>query len=164
GVNFSHGQNMPRDHWQPAPLRPAGEIASLKRDIEAFVTWVKRQPGVHLTTYRGLLAEHRQPAGEWVTRAGLLHLLAASGDPPRPGAAGEASRTAAARHRRAGLAVGAGGLRHPALPRHLAHLPARLRGAAAGGTGALAGVDRQAGGAVGAARRNFVGAWGCMGV
>jgi hypothetical protein len=87
GVNFSRGQNMPRDHWRPAPLREPEEIAELQRDFEAFVKWVTARRDVKLSTYRRLYDDYRPPAGVWIPRTELIWLAAQVGDPPQPVAA-----------------------------------------------------------------------------
>lgn len=87
-VNFAGGRNTERAHWRPAPLRPAVEVAGLKRDVEAFVAWVCRRREVRLTTFRSLLAEHRQTPARWLGQVALLRALAEVGDPPRPAWAG----------------------------------------------------------------------------
>jgi hypothetical protein len=71
---FRHGRNPPREQWQPAPLRPAAEIAALQRDFDAFLAWVVRQPNVELTTYRGLFRQFRPPAAPWLPVGQVLSL------------------------------------------------------------------------------------------
>src|SRR5260370_26213064 len=63
---FRHGRNPPREEWQPAPLRPAAEIAALKGDFDALLGWIVRQPNVELTTYRALFESLKQPAAPWL--------------------------------------------------------------------------------------------------
>jgi hypothetical protein len=84
GVNFSRGANPPREQWRPAPLRPPEQIEGLKRDFDAFLAWVVKQPGVELTTYSALHAAHRQPPAPWIGRDELLRLAREVGDPPAP--------------------------------------------------------------------------------
>jgi hypothetical protein len=83
-VNFARGADPPREQWRPAPLRPPEKIEALKRDFDAFLGWVVRQPGVELTTYSALHAAHRQPPAPWVGRDELLRLARAAGEAPAP--------------------------------------------------------------------------------
>ena len=82
--NFAQGENMPRDHWQPAPLRPKEEIDALKKDFDAFVAWVAKRDDVRPTTFRALYNDHRQPPDAWVNRPSLLKAAREVDDPPRP--------------------------------------------------------------------------------
>jgi hypothetical protein len=84
GVNFARGADPLRDRWQPAPLRAPEQIEALKRDFDAFLGWVVRQPGVALTTYSELHEAHRLPPAPWVGCDELLRLVGAMGDPPAP--------------------------------------------------------------------------------
>ena len=71
---FRHGRNPPREQWQPAPQRPAAEIAALQEDFDAFLGWVVRQPNVELTTYRALFESLKQPAAPWLPADPMLSL------------------------------------------------------------------------------------------
>jgi hypothetical protein len=82
--NFAQGENMPRDHWQPAPIRPKEEIDGLKKDFDAFVAWVAKRGDVRPTTFRALYDDHRQPPDAWVNRSSLLKAAREVDDPPRP--------------------------------------------------------------------------------
>ncbi|MCX7642456.1 MAG: hypothetical protein N2116_01420, partial [Armatimonadetes bacterium] len=68
------GKRTPKEHWNPAPLRPEGEIASLQQDFDRFLSWVVRQPQVELTTYRQLFDEYKQPAPRWIGVDKVLQL------------------------------------------------------------------------------------------
>jgi hypothetical protein len=50
GVNFSHGANPPRDQWKLPRTRPAAETETAFGDFEAYIQFIKTQPGVRFVT------------------------------------------------------------------------------------------------------------------
>ncbi|HJY35176.1 MAG TPA: polysaccharide deacetylase family protein [Vicinamibacterales bacterium] len=50
GVNFSHGANPPRDQWKLPRTRPAAETDTAFGDFEAYIQFIKTQPGVRFVT------------------------------------------------------------------------------------------------------------------
>jgi hypothetical protein len=74
-VNFRGGKKLPREQWEPAPLRAEKEIAELQRDFEDFLAWVVKQPRVELTTYRQLFAEYKHQKPRWISIDEVLQLL-----------------------------------------------------------------------------------------
>ena len=49
-VNFSHGANPPRSAWKAPGTRPPAETEQAFRDFEAYVRFMKAQPGVRFVT------------------------------------------------------------------------------------------------------------------
>jgi hypothetical protein len=49
-VNFSRGANPPRSAWKAPGTRPAAETEQAFRDFEAYVRFMKAQPGVKFVT------------------------------------------------------------------------------------------------------------------
>lgn len=50
GVNFSHGANPPREQWKLPKTRPAAETETAFSDFEAYIRFIKSQPGVRFVT------------------------------------------------------------------------------------------------------------------
>jgi hypothetical protein len=55
GVNFARGAMPPRHEWQPAPLRPAGQMEEGLATFRRFLEHVASRPGVEVMTGRQLL-------------------------------------------------------------------------------------------------------------
>ncbi len=53
-VNFSHGANPPRAAWKQPPSRPPAETERAFSDFEAYLQFIKAQPGVDFVTPTGL--------------------------------------------------------------------------------------------------------------
>jgi hypothetical protein len=78
--NFTAGQNPPRAHWQPAPLRPRAEVDALVGDFDAFLGWIEElraQERVVLTGYRELYSGFRQPIDARVQAHHVMELARA---------------------------------------------------------------------------------------
>jgi hypothetical protein len=54
-VNFRRGANPPRSEWKPPGTRPAVETDQAYQDFEAYVRFIKSQPGVRFVTATELL-------------------------------------------------------------------------------------------------------------
>ena len=68
GVNFSHGANPPRDQWKLPRTRPAAETETAFSDFEAYIQFIKTQPGVRFVTANEMthLFEDRAASHEFV--------------------------------------------------------------------------------------------------
>ena len=62
GVNFSHGANPPRSEWKKPGLRPASETEQAFADFEAYMRFIKAQPGVRFVTASELIAAYADQA------------------------------------------------------------------------------------------------------
>ena len=65
-VNFSRGANPPRAAWKPPGTRPAAETEQAFDDFEAFIRFIKAQPGARFVTATDLLTIYADTA---VTRS-----------------------------------------------------------------------------------------------
>jgi hypothetical protein len=61
-VNFSHGANPPQSAWKAPGTRPAAETEQAFRDFEAYVRFMKAQPGVRFVTATDLKSIYRDTA------------------------------------------------------------------------------------------------------
>jgi len=61
-VNFSRGANPPRSAWKAPGTRPPGETEQAFRDFEAYVRFMKAQPGVRFVTATDLKSIYRDTA------------------------------------------------------------------------------------------------------
>jgi hypothetical protein len=61
-VNFRRGANPPRDQWKTPGVRPVAETERAFRDFEAFVRFMKVQPGVRFVTASELLTIYADAA------------------------------------------------------------------------------------------------------
>ena len=61
-VNFSRGANPPRAEWKPPGTRPAAETEQAFDDFEAFIRFIKAQPGVRFVTATELLTIYADTA------------------------------------------------------------------------------------------------------
>jgi polysaccharide deacetylase len=62
-VNFSHGANPPRAQWQQPKTRPAGETETAFNDFEAYIRFIKTQPGVRFVTANEMTQLFEDEAG-----------------------------------------------------------------------------------------------------
>ena len=63
GVNFSHGANPPRDQWKLPKTRPAAETETAFSDFEAYIQFIKAQPGVRFVTANEMTRLFEDQAG-----------------------------------------------------------------------------------------------------
>ncbi len=61
-VNFSHGANPPRSEWKKPGLRPASETEQAFADFEAYMRFIKAQPGVRFVTASELMSAYADRA------------------------------------------------------------------------------------------------------
>ena len=55
GVNFARGASPPPHEWQPAPLRPAAEMARGLALFQEYLAYIAARPDVELLTGRQLI-------------------------------------------------------------------------------------------------------------
>ena len=81
GVNFSDGANPPRADWKQPGTRPAAETEQAFRDFEAYVRFIKAQPGVRFVTATELtqIYKDQAPARNF-TKEDLLRFSRALGE------------------------------------------------------------------------------------
>jgi peptidoglycan/xylan/chitin deacetylase (PgdA/CDA1 family) len=66
GVNFSHGANPPRDQWKLPKTRPVSETETAFGDFEAYIQFIKAQPGVRFVTANEMTHLFQDQAGTHV--------------------------------------------------------------------------------------------------
>lgn len=75
-ANFTAGRQLPRSAWQPAPLRPRGQVEALMADFDDFLGWLAAQPDVRVTTYRALYERYHR-RDRWLNRQAVSTLIEA---------------------------------------------------------------------------------------
>lgn len=77
-VNFARGQQTPREQWQPAPLRPAGEMEYWLERFGEFIDYTRSKEHVeYITAEQALALEQSQP--DTVSEAHVRALAATVG-------------------------------------------------------------------------------------
>ncbi|RAP76557.1 hypothetical protein [Paenibacillus montanisoli] len=76
GVNYNHGQNTPRDQWQPAPLRQAGEMEAYIEMLGSFLDYTLSKPNVAYITSEEAL--HMEKSNRTALEASDVRALAAA--------------------------------------------------------------------------------------
>ena len=75
GVNFKRGANPPRSEWKLPGTRPTRETEAAFNDIEAYVEFIKAQPGVQFVTATDLMNLYADRAlSRGFSKAELLQL------------------------------------------------------------------------------------------
>ncbi len=75
GVNFSHGNNPPRDEWKLPPTKPAAQIEKGFSDFEQYIRFVRDQPGARFVTATDLKQLYADGAvGRWFTPDEVVNL------------------------------------------------------------------------------------------
>jgi hypothetical protein len=65
-VNFSHGANPPRAQWKLPKTRPTSETETAFGDFEAYIQFIKAQPGVRFVTANEMTHLFQDQAGTHV--------------------------------------------------------------------------------------------------
>jgi hypothetical protein len=81
GVNFRDGANPPREEWRQPPQKTPEQTKAAFETFEAYVRWMKAQPGVRFLTARDALALYRDRArGRYFEARELDEVAAAAGE------------------------------------------------------------------------------------
>ncbi len=75
--NFRHGKNTPRERWEEAPRRSRGQVESLKRDFEAFISHIASRRDIKVITYSELYEMYREDP-LWLSPEQLVGIAEAS--------------------------------------------------------------------------------------